>query len=118
MGTFSETIEIGDREGSRWEPVLAHVDTGATYTWVPGGVLRSLGVEPETRWEFETATGQIVTRDVAQTRVRHKGSTHITFVVFANEGEPALLGAYTLEGFRVAVDPVNRRLVPVRGLAL
>ena len=31
---------------------------------------------------------------------------------------PALLGAYALEGLRLAADPVARRLVPVPGLLL
>ena len=30
----------------------------------------------------------------------------------------SLLGAYTLEGLRLAADPLNGRLVPVRGLAM
>lgn len=42
----------------------------------------------------------------------------MTIVVFADEGRPSLLGAYTLEGFGLAPDPVNRRLIPVRGLAM
>jgi hypothetical protein len=33
----------------------------------------------------------------------------------AKGGEP-LLGAFTLEGFGLGVDPVNRRLIPVPGL--
>lgn len=45
-------------------------------------------------------------------------NAHITFVVFADEGSAPLLEAYTLGGLRLAVDPVNRRLVPVRGLAM
>jgi len=40
----------------------------------------------------------------------------ITLVVFGEPEAPALLGAYTLEGLRLAADPVSRRLVPVPGL--
>lgn len=35
-----------------------------------------------------------------------------TLVVFGDDGAPALLGAYTLEGLGLAVDPVEQRLVP------
>jgi clan AA aspartic protease len=118
MGTFAETIDVGDSEGRRFESVEAMVDTGSTYTWVPGDVLHRLGVEPETRMEFETADGRVIEREVAQTWVRHDGSAHITFVVFADDGATPLLGAYTLDGFGLAVDPIRRRLVPVRRLAL
>ncbi|MBI4328607.1 MAG: retroviral-like aspartic protease family protein [Chloroflexi bacterium] len=118
MGTFRVGFEIGDLAGSRWEALEALVDTGATYTRVPRGVLARLSVRPSARWEFETADGRVIERDVAQTSVRLNGQAHVTFVVFGDEGSPALLGAYTLEGFRMAADPVDRRLIPVRGLAL
>ncbi|MBI2303997.1 MAG: molecular chaperone DnaK [Chloroflexi bacterium] len=68
--------------------------------------------------EFVTADGRVIERDVAQTWVRHDGSAHITFVVFGDEGTLPLLGAYTLEGFGLAPDPLSRRLVPVPRLAL
>ena len=117
MGTFRATIEIGDPQGERYEALEALVDTGSTYTWVPRDMLRRLGVEPVERWEFETADGRVIQRDVAQTWVRYDGSAHITIVVFGDEGCEPILGAYTLEGFGLAPDPAGRRLVPVRGLA-
>jgi hypothetical protein len=33
-------------------------------------------------------------------------------VVFGDEDLGAVLGAYTLEGFRLGFDPMGRRLVP------
>lgn len=36
----------------------------------------------------------------------------VTAVVFGDDHAPPLLGAYTLEGLALAVDPVERRLVP------
>ena len=118
MGTFQATIEIGDSQGSRYEALEALVDTGSTYTWVPRGLLERLGIETVGRWEFETADGRVIERDVGRTWVRIDGRSEITLVVFAEEGSRPLLGAYALEGLRLAPDPVNRRLVPVRGLAL
>ena len=41
-----------------------------------------------------------------------------TLVVFGGDSDAVLLGAYTLEGFALAPDQVNRRLVRVRGLAM
>ena len=118
MGTFQATVEIGDAAGNRYETVEAVVDTGSTYTWVPKDVLARLGVEGEFQQEFETADGRVIKRDVAETRVRLDGQARTTLVVFGDEGSKPLLGAYTLEGFGLAVDPLGRRLVPVRGLAL
>ena len=42
----------------------------------------------------------------------------VTLLVFAEPEAPPLLGAYALEGLRLAPDPVGRRLVPVPGLLM
>ncbi len=57
--------------------------------------------------------GRVIERDVAETRVRLDGQSHTTIVVFGDEATDSLLGAYTLEGFGVAVDPMNRKLLPI-----
>ena len=62
--------------------------------------------------------GRVVTRDMAVTMARWDGEALPTLVVFGDPGSLPILGAYTLEGFGLAPDPVNRRLIPVRGLAL
>jgi clan AA aspartic protease len=118
MGTFRADVEVGGPQGDRYEAVQAVVDTGSTYTWVPRDVLTRLGVVPAFRQEFETADGRVIEREMAETRVRLDGQQRTTMVVFGDAGSMALLGAYTLEGFGLAADPVGRRLVPVRGLAL
>ena len=118
MGTFSVTMEVGDPSGQDWETVDALVDTGSTYTWLPRQLLTRLDVRPQFRREFETADGHIIERDVAIAMVRWDGKTMPTLVVFAGNGDAALLGAYTLEGFGLAADPVNQRLIRVRGLAM
>ncbi|MBI2919416.1 MAG: aspartyl protease family protein [Chloroflexi bacterium] len=118
MGTFKVTLHVGDTQGLRWVPLEALVDTGASYTWVPEDILLSLGLVPFARWEFEIAGGDVVERGVTETRVRLDGETRTSIVVFGDTGSLPLLGAYTLEGFRLAPDPVNRRLIRVRGFAM
>ena len=118
MGTFSVVIELGDPQGRVWESVEALVDTGSTYTWVPRPLLERLDVPVQFQQEFETADGRVVERDMAVTMVRWDTSTRPTLVVFGADNDAVLLGAYTLEGFSLAPDPVNRRLVRVRGLAM
>ena len=118
MGTFHVAIEVGDALGQVWEAVDALVDTGASYTWMPRQLLDRLGVHPQLQREFETADGRIIERDMAVTMVRWNGEALPTLAVFGGDGDAVLLGAYTLEGFGLAPDPVNRRLVRVRGLAM
>jgi len=118
VGTFHVAVEIGDARGQRWETLEALVDTGASYTWAPKDVLARLGVRPQFRREFLTADGRVIQRDMAETRVRLDGQERTTLIVFGDEGSLSFLGAYTLEGFGLAPDPVNHRLIPVRGYAL
>jgi predicted aspartyl protease len=118
MGTFRVRVEIGDPTGQRYEPVEALVDTGATYTTVPGPLLENLGVVPHVRDVFLLADGRRVERDIGRAWVRVDGRAELTLVVFGEPEAPPLLGAYALEGLRLAADPVGRRLMPVPGLLL
>ena len=116
MGTFSYDIAIGTPDGSRFEELSALVDTGSFYAWLPQSILNRLGVLPTLHREFETADGRILAREMAETRVRIDGEERGTLVIFGDEGTEPLLGAYTLEGFGLAADPVNERLIQVGGL--
>jgi len=100
----------------RFERLEALVDTGATYSWVPRDVLDRLGIQPEEDWPFVLADGREITYPVASIRVRMDHRSRPTLAVFGEPGTEALLGAFTLEGFGLAADPVNHRLLRVPGL--
>ena len=118
MGTFSVDFEVGDQRGERWEAVRALVDTGASFSVIPADVLGRLGVAPSFEQEFELADGRVSTLPMAVTMGRLELQALPTLVAFGEAGSRGLLGAYTLETFRVAPDPVGRRLMPVRALLL
>jgi clan AA aspartic protease len=115
VGTFHYAVEVGDPQGTRFEKVEALVDTGASYSTLPASLLRRLGVIPHEQVLFLLADGRRLERYVGRTWVRIDGKAEITLVVFGDEGAEPLLGAYTLEGLRLGVDPLNRRLVPIAG---
>lgn len=115
MGALFVTMEIGDQRGDRFEPVEVMVDTGATFTTVPGDVLRRLGVAPQRIMPARLADGNVIDDEVADTVIRLEGKTFFTPVTFGREGEPNLLGAVALETALLAVDPVEQRLVPTIG---
>ena len=115
MGTFRQTIEVANFERREFISLEALVDTGATYTAVPRDLLARLGVEPEEERPFVLANGQRVTYGMAWVRVRLNEKEQPTPVIFADAGSTTLLGAVTLEEFGLAVDPVNRKHVPVAG---
>lgn len=118
MGTFDATIEVGDPGGTRFESVKAMVDTGATFTALPASFLRGLGVTPMDRQGFTLANGERFMLEIGETAFRIDGRMRTSTVVFADDNAPALLGAYTLEAFSLAADPVNRRLIYVDSLLL
>lgn len=118
MGTFRVTAEVGDPLGQSYEMVEVLVDTGATYTTLPASLLRRLGVTPIARGTFVLADGSKAEREIGQTWMRLDGASYIVPVVFGDDGIQPLLGAVTLEIFRLGVDPVRKRLVPVPGLLM
>lgn len=118
MGLFRQEMSVFSADGSRSERVEAWVDTGSTYTWLPGSLLRSLGFEASEEREFILANGKREKRAVAQARIALGGPSFFTYCAFAEDGEELLLGAVALEEAGLAVDPVNRRLIPVAGYAL
>ncbi len=88
------------------------VDTGGDYTWLPEDALKKIGVLEEKRdLSFVRAIGQTITRSVGFAIVRVDGHFTIDEVVFARAGDLALLGARTLEGLNLRVDPKAKRLV-------
>jgi clan AA aspartic protease len=91
------------------------VDTRASDTMVPRSILTQLGIEAMERYEFQLADNTVVEYDVGETRLRIDGRERTVPVIFGPEGTPPLLGATTLEVFRLGVDPVGQRLIPVRG---
>ena len=118
MGTFRIEMGIGDPQGQRYEYVDALVDSGSTYNILPASMLRRLGIEVQGTGTFKIADGRRIEREMGETRVRLNGEDYTAPVIFGDEGVQPLLGAVTLEIFRLAIDPVEMRLIPVDGLMM
>lgn len=118
MGTFQVEMGIGDPERQHYEYVEALVDSGSTYNILPASLLRRLGIEVQGSGTFRLADGRRIEREMGETRVRLNGEEFTAPVIFGEEGVQPLLGAVTLEIFRLAIDPVDMRLIPVDGLMM
>ncbi len=113
MGTFFvEVLLATPREPERREPLKLLVDTGSTYTWISATFLHALGVQPTERRRVLTIEGETVDPPAAEVLITLEGRTLHTVSLFGESGDLEVLGAYTLEGFGLAVDPVQRRLIP------
>jgi len=112
VGTFNWPLRIASMDGQQARDIEATVDTGAAYTTLPSGLLRDLGIEPMDKSVFLLADGRRVEMEIGRAWATINGTSEVTLVVFGENDAPPLLGAYTLEGLRLAVDPVAQRLVP------
>jgi len=88
------------------------VDTGSELTWIPAHVLDQLGVEREGTQRFQVADGRVLERRLGMAIVHAEAAFAPDWVVFAEEGDMVLLGARSLEGMNLRVDPRAKRLVP------
>ena len=112
MGTFKWPLRIASMDGQRARDIEAVVDTGAAYSTLPARLLRELGVATIGKRRLLLADGRRIELDYGQAWATIDGESVVTLVVFGEDDAPALLGAYTLEGLALAVDPVEQRLVP------
>ena len=111
MGTFNWPLRISSMDGQQSREIEATVDTGATFTTLPASLLHEIGVEPIGQRRLLLADGRRVYMDYGHAWVAIDGESVVTLVVFGEEDAPALLGAYTLEGLALAVDPIEQRLI-------
>ena len=88
------------------------VDTGSEYTWAPREDLKGIDVGLEKKdLVFVEANGQEVTRSVGFAIVRVGDRFTVDEIVFAESGDLLLLGARTLEGLNLMIDPAGKKLV-------
>lgn len=92
------------------------MDTGSTFTCLPGSLLHDSGIVPCRRTQSELPDGSIVDDDIGEAYVRVAGVERLTIVTFAEESAPPVIGRYTLTGALLVVDPVRQRLAPTHAL--
>jgi predicted aspartyl protease len=114
MGTFHVACKVENHvnrsRSARISKLL--VDTGSEHTWLPAAKLEHIGVKREKKdIRFIMANGEIVTRSVGFAILRVGKAFTIDEVVFAEPGDLLLLGARTLEGLNLTVDPAKKKLV-------
>ena len=112
MGTFKCNLRISSMDGHKVQDIEAIVGTGAFYTTLPAGLLRSLGIEPRGKRRVPQAGGRGIYLDYGQAWASIDGKSVITLVVFGEDDSPVLLGTYTLDGLALEVDPIKQQLVP------
>ena len=114
MGLTFVTVKVGNpSNGHRLAEVRCMVDSGAVYSLVPRGVLRKLGIKPHSTRDFVLANGDVITRRLATATFEYEGRRGDSLVIVGEPGDDPLLGATTLEGFGLVLDPFRRELRPM-----
>ena len=86
------------------------VDSGATYTVVPGEILSKLGIKPQWEEEFSLADGRLIKRQVGSALYEYGGRESAAPVLFGEKDDSLLLGTFTLEALGLTLDPLKRKL--------
>jgi predicted aspartyl protease len=108
----ARVVNLADAE--RCAEVDMVVDSGAIYSVVPANVLRRIGVEPSETRTFGPANGVSVWRELGDVRYEIADRGHAAPVIFGVRRDAPLLGIVTLEALGLRLDPLRRRLHPLR----
>ena len=114
MGLTTLTIEVGNPATPEvTEKVECLVDLGAIYSVIPTPILDGLGIKPISEQEFRLADGTKIVRKKGVALFRYAERVGGADVIFGEEGDSTLLGAFTLEALGLALDPLRRELKPL-----
>jgi predicted aspartyl protease len=114
MGITTLTIEVGNPASPETTEGLEFlIDSGAIYSVVPKPVLERLGIKPVAEQTFRLADGSKIVRKKGVALFKYGGQIGGADVIFGEEGDQQLLGAFTLEALGLALNPLRRELVPL-----
>jgi len=114
MGLTVLQIQVGNPADPQVLETLDFlIDSGAIYSVVPRAVLDRLGIKPLTRQEFRLADGSTIARDKGGALFKYGDRIGVADVIFGEEADSLLLGAFTLEALGLSLDPLRRELKPL-----
>jgi clan AA aspartic protease len=114
MGLTFLTIEVGNPANpEKTVPIKFLVDSGAIYAVVPSHILEELGIVAIKTKEFRLANGETITRKIGGALYRYKDDIGVSEVIFGEENDSTLLGAFALESLGLALNPLSRELMPI-----
>ena len=89
------------------------IDSGAIYSVIPAEILDELQIKPLTEQSFRLTDGSKISRKKGVAVFKYKDQIGGADVIFGEEGDATLLGAFTLEALGLALDPLRRELKPL-----
>lgn len=113
MRSFRINVEVENpaRRGERRAFQSVLIDTGAELSVFPAVALESLHIQRFKELHFRQADGSVLSRWIGSALIYAAGTLTTDDVVFGEPSDLILLGARSLEGLNVRIDPVSKRLV-------
>jgi len=114
MGLTVLELEVGNPANPEVrEEIEFLIDSGAIYSVIPTPVLERLGIKPLTEQEFRLADGTKIIRKKGGALFKYGDQIGGADVIFGEEGDCVLLGAFSLEALGLSLDPLRRKLKPL-----
>jgi predicted aspartyl protease len=114
MGLTKLEVEVGNpADPQTTEKVQFLIDSGAIYSVVPMPILEKLCIQPLTAQELRLDDGSKISRKKGIALFKFGDRVGGADVVFGEEGDNVLLGAFTLEALGLSLDPLRRELKPL-----
>ena len=109
--TFHCPIEIGPRDGSRFQRVIVVTGSDNIYSVLPSTLLEMLGVNTEWESRFTLPGGGWEMLPMAEVRMRIDEQERTTICVYGKPNSEPTLGRHTLAAFGLAADHDEGKLV-------
>ena len=114
MGTFYVKFTVRNpTEPGRLLELEGLVDTGAHFSQIPGGLLEQIGITPFGTRQVQYADGGVFSKPVASAEILIGVEVTPTVILCGGQDDLVLIGAFTLEGLNLGVDPVRKTLTPL-----
>ncbi len=111
MGLTVLEIDVGNpADPDVTEEVEFFIDSGAIYSVVPTAILERLGIKPLAEEPFRLTDGSKIVRKKGGALFKYGDRIGVADVIFGEEGDSVLLGAFTLEALGLSLDPLRREL--------
>ena len=119
MGFVKTGVRVSNPSNpSKYAELELLVDTGATFTLIPGALFKEIGVEADAKFRLRTADGRFIERDGGTVWVEVEGKGYKVPVVVGEGEDVPVLGITTLEILGLEVDPITKKLKPTEYLLL
>ena len=97
--------------------VEAVVDPGATFSSIPAPALIELGIEPHRVVRVHSTAGDAQFRQLGRALTTVGGQEDVAPILFGDPGEPAVIGATTLNILLLRLDRDAGRLFPIEAIS-